>query len=91
MLLNYRYFHVIGNNIKRFLLSRLVPESVRWLLAKKKNRKAGKIIKKAAKINKVVLSQQLVSAFDEDDSAKAEEVSIDYLVTKFWNSFTKTR
>jgi hypothetical protein len=45
---------------------RYIPESVRWLLAKRKNRKAGKIVKKAARVNGAVLSDRLLSAFDDD-------------------------
>jgi hypothetical protein len=47
---------------------RYVPESVRWLLAKRKNRNAGKIVKKAAQANGVVLSDRLISAFDGDNT-----------------------
>lgn len=42
-----------------------VPESVRWLLIKEKNQRAGKIIRKAAKINGVELSEQLLANFEE--------------------------
>lgn len=53
-----------------------IPESVRWLLAKNMNRKAGKIVKKAARVNRVVLSERLLSTFDEEDdtSKKGEEM-----------------
>jgi hypothetical protein len=47
---------------------RYIPESVRWLLAKRKNRKAGKIVKKAAQVNGAVLSDRLLSAFDDDNT-----------------------
>jgi hypothetical protein len=53
---------------------RYIPESVRWLLAKRKNRKAGKIVKKAAQVNGAVLSARLLSAFD-DDNTKLKKVS----------------
>ncbi|XP_059619885.1 solute carrier family 22 member 3 isoform X2 [Phlebotomus argentipes] len=45
----------------------IVPESVRWLLAKKHTHKAGKIIKRAAKINGVVLSDSILATFDDSD------------------------
>jgi MFS transporter, OCT family, solute carrier family 22 (organic cation transporter), member 4/5 len=48
----------------------IIPESIRWLLAKKRNRKAFKIIKKAAKNNGVELSRSILSKFEpgqEDD------------------------
>ncbi|GAB0092693.1 organic cation transporter protein [Sergentomyia squamirostris] len=46
----------------------IVPESVRWLLAKKHTHKAGRIIKRAAKINGVVLSESILATFDESDN-----------------------
>lgn len=42
----------------------LVPESVRWLLARKDYRKANKIIKKAAHINGVELSDDVIQTFE---------------------------
>lgn len=41
-----------------------VPESVRWLLIKEKNDKANKIIRKAARVNGVELSERLLASFD---------------------------
>lgn len=41
-----------------------VPESVRWLLAKKNMYKAGKIIRKAAIVNGVVLSDNILQVFE---------------------------
>jgi hypothetical protein len=58
----------------RLISFRYIPESVRWLLAKRKNRKAGKIVKRAAEVNGAVLSDRLLSAF-EDDNTKPEKVS----------------
>lgn len=43
-----------------------VPESVRWLLARKDYRKARKIIKKAAHINGVELSDHVMQTFELD-------------------------
>lgn len=43
---------------------RFVPESVRWLLARKDYRKAKKIIKKAAHINGVELSDYVMQTFE---------------------------
>lgn len=45
----------------------IIPESIRWLLAKKRNRKAFKIIRRAAKNNGVVLSQSILSKFENND------------------------
>lgn len=42
----------------------IVPESVRWLLAKEKNTKANFIIRKAANINGVVLSDITLGILD---------------------------
>lgn len=42
----------------------MVPESVRWLMAKKDMYKAGKIIRKAAKINGKVLSDHFIQTFE---------------------------
>lgn len=41
-----------------------VPESVRWLLAQKNTYKAGKIIRRAAVVNGVVLSDQILQVFE---------------------------
>ncbi|XP_033611642.1 organic cation transporter protein isoform X2 [Cryptotermes secundus] len=57
-----------------------IPESIRWLLAKRKNREAAKIVKMAAQVNGAVLSDRLLSAFDDDNTKqrKVEEAeSID--------------
>lgn len=45
----------------------IIPESIRWLLAKKRNRKAFKVIKRAARKNGVELSQSILSKFQYDD------------------------
>lgn len=42
---------------------------MRWLLAKDKNSKAKIIVFKAAEINKVKLSSNLVAAFDDENIA----------------------
>lgn len=42
-----------------------VPESVRWLIAREENNKAKKIVCKAAKVNNVVLSENLLNTFKE--------------------------
>lgn len=55
----------------------IIPESIRWLLAKKSNRKAFKIIKKAAKSNGAELSQSILSKFvepDEDDESEKKSI-----------------
>lgn len=54
-----------------------VPESVRWLLIKDKNEKAQKIIRKAAKVNGVELSDQLLANFEK--SAKVVSRSCDLI------------
>jgi hypothetical protein len=54
---------------------RFIPESVRWLLARQKNRRAGKIVRKAARINGVVLSERLLSGF-EDRKTEHSEVRV---------------
>ena len=51
----------------------IIPESIRWLLAKKRNQKAFKIIKTAAKNNGVELSQNILTKFDEDGQDEDEE------------------
>ncbi|XP_065164782.1 organic cation transporter protein isoform X2 [Atheta coriaria] len=49
-----------------------IPESVRWLMAKNKNREASGIITQAAKINKVVLSEGVRNTFTEPASQQSE-------------------
>lgn len=48
----------------------IVPESVRWLLAKNKNKQAIKIIKKAAKVNGVELSESMLKQFRELEASE---------------------
>lgn len=49
----------------------IVPESVRWLLAKNKNKRAIKIIKKAAKVNGAQISEATLKQFKELEEAEA--------------------
>lgn len=57
----------------------MVPESVRWLMAKKKMIRAGKIVRKAAKINGKQLSNEVMQAFEmkavreDDDIPKSKK------------------
>lgn len=48
------------------LFYRLIPESVRWLLAKQKDQKAKGIVCKAAKMNGVTLSVSLLESFQTE-------------------------
>jgi OCT family organic cation transporter-like MFS transporter 4/5 len=48
-----------------FIYYWIVPESVRWLLSKNRNKEAIKIIKQAAKVNKKNLSENTLRLFDE--------------------------
>lgn len=50
----------------------LIPESARWLLAKQRNRKAFKIIRKAAEDNKKEISQGILDRFNENNSNNDE-------------------
>ncbi|XP_059224881.1 organic cation transporter protein [Stomoxys calcitrans] len=52
----------------------LVPESVRWLIARNKRESAGKIIRRAAEVNRKELSMDLLENFK---STKGEEDSED--------------
>jgi len=61
---------------------RFIPESVRWLLARQKNRRAGKIVKKAARVNGVILSDRLLSGFE---GAKIEHKEVSLCVECCWN------
>lgn len=56
----------------------MVPESVRWLMARNNNAKAKKIVQKAASVNKVVLSNYILQSF-EPKAADADNVSIQYI------------
>jgi MFS transporter, OCT family, solute carrier family 22 (organic cation transporter), member 4/5 len=51
----------------------LIPESIRWLIAKKRKSKALKIIVKAAKNNGVVLSHETLNQFQEYDDDVNED------------------
>lgn len=47
----------------------LVPESVRWLIARNRKEKAGQIIRKAAQVNRKELSLTLLANFQAEISA----------------------
>lgn len=49
-----------------FIFYRIVPESVRWLLANRKNERAKEIVCTVAKVNKVTLSSALMDSFKEN-------------------------
>ena len=61
---------------------RFIPESVRWLLARQKNSRAGKIVKRAARVNGVILSDSLLSGFE---GAKTEHREVSLCVECCWN------
>lgn len=43
----------------------MIPESVRWLLARKKKSVAERIVNKVARINKVILSRPIKDSFKD--------------------------
>lgn len=51
----------------------IIPESARWLMAKKRNRKAFKIIRKAASSNGVELSQGILDSFNDEIAEESHE------------------
>ncbi|KAL3283639.1 hypothetical protein HHI36_006778 [Cryptolaemus montrouzieri] len=53
--------------------SRMIPESVRWLLANEKRQKAKHIIYKVAKVNKVILSDGILDSFKESSALNEKE------------------
>ena len=59
--------HLTTNHYSKRLFSRFVSESIRWLLSKGEQEKAEKILRKAAKVNKVTLPDVLL---DEEEMAK---------------------
>lgn len=61
---------------------RFIPESVRWLLARQKNSRAGKIVKRAARMNGVILSNHLLSGFE---GAKTEHKEVSLYLECCWN------
>ncbi len=63
-----------------FFVSRLVPESPRWLLSKGRKDEAKKILMKAAKVNKVELPDKI---FDEDIEIEDSKVSASYFSRYF--------
>ncbi|KAG5671643.1 hypothetical protein PVAND_001834 [Polypedilum vanderplanki] len=61
-----------------FIYYWIVPESVRWLLAKNRNTEAIKILKKAAEVNKSTISESTMKSFNEleqNDGKKINEMS----------------
>lgn len=60
-----------------FLYYWMIPESIRWLLAKNLNFEALKIIKRAARDNGVELSQNLLERFEEGENQNDVKVNQD--------------
>jgi OCT family organic cation transporter-like MFS transporter 4/5 len=55
----------------------IIPESARWLMAKKRNRKALKIISRAAKNNGVELSQGILDSFNHETGEDGQKLADD--------------
>ncbi|CAO1379550.1 unnamed protein product [Diamesa tonsa] len=51
----------------------IIPESIRWLLAKKRNTKAIKIIRRAARNNGVELSESILTKFEMEQADELEK------------------
>ncbi|KAK6636773.1 hypothetical protein RUM43_010436 [Polyplax serrata] len=64
----------------------LIPESVRWLLANKENKKASTIIKKAAKVNHVKLSNELLRSMDNKDAEDNDSETDNETSTQIWEA-----
>lgn len=54
----------------------IVPESVRWLLARKDYSKARKLIKKAAQVNGIELSEQTLQQLEFKSPMQSEHVCV---------------
>ena len=62
-----------------FYLIRLVPESARWLVSRRRFEEADKILQKAAKMNKVTLPNKWWEQIDTfDTTGKIEKQACDY-------------
>ncbi|KNC32287.1 Organic cation transporter protein [Lucilia cuprina] len=60
----------------------LVPESVRWLIARNRKEKAGQIIRKAAQVNRKELSVALLANFQTDNSSETNRNNADMKLGK---------
>ena len=60
-----------SNTISCLLLSRLVPESARWLVNQKRYEEADKVLRKAAKTNGVTLPDRWWEQLDDYKAADA--------------------
>lgn len=58
-----------------FIYYWIVPESVRWLLSKNRNKEATKIIRKAAKVNNAKLSEGTLKVLEKIEQEKTGKVS----------------
>lgn len=61
----------------------LIPESVRWLLARKEHRKAELIILKAAKTNGVIISESILQTLDIQHSDIVDEATMIWYLFNF--------
>lgn len=63
----------------------LMPESLRWMLSKGQNDKVKRILRKAAKMNNVDLSEDLLSNLDHEKKVKENETN-DYPIGMVFKS-----
>lgn len=89
---NFSYILLTFINVTILLIYffnlRLIPESVRWLLTKKRTKEASDIILKAARKNGVSLSERVMSEIRTSSEQKDAEVSL-YITLRI-NSSHKT-
>ncbi|XP_029034446.1 solute carrier family 22 member 21-like isoform X1 [Osmia bicornis bicornis] len=64
---------VYGPALLAIFLPFLIPESVRWLLAKGKHEKVESIYRKMARINGLQISEEAIGAFKDMNMVKAEK------------------
>lgn len=60
----------------------LVPESVRWLIARNRKEKAGQIIRKAAQVNRKELSVNLLANFQLEVSSNKNNDDSNYIIVE---------
>ncbi len=72
---------------KSNLSSRFIPESLRWLLSEKDHVRALRVLKRAARVNKVTLPENVAELLPRASDWGSEELEEKSSIHNFWHAF----